>query len=191
MQQWLSAMNPIKALIKRFRRSEEGSILTEVALSLPIFIGILAGTVEVSNYLLLNLKLQHTVISVSDLVTRDEDITEDVITDIFAAVPIIMAPYTDEEDMITIISAVSQTEDDPASIFWQRSGAGTLTASSTLGEEGDLVNLDGITMRDNETVLATEVFFTYEPLVFSFLPEQTIRRIAYFRPRIGALQEIS
>jgi len=184
-------MNPIKALIKRFRRSEEGSILTEVALSLPIFIGILAGTVEVSNYLLLNLKLQHTVISVSDLITRDEDITEDVITDIFAAVPIIMAPYTDEEDMITIISAVSQTEDDPASIFWQRSGAGTLTASSTLGEEGDLVNLDGITMRDNETVLATEVFFTYEPLVFSFLPEQTIRRIAYFRPRIGALQEIS
>lgn len=186
-------MNPIKKLANRFKRNEDGATLIEIALSMPIFLVLLTGTVEVSNYLLLNLKLQHTVISVADLVTRDEEVTEDIIDDVFSAVPIIMAPYTDEEDTLTIVSAVSQTEDDPASVFWQRSGAGTLSATSELGEEGDLVDANeiGITMRDNETVLATEIYFTYEPLIFSFLPEQTLRRVAYFRPRIGALQEIS
>jgi Flp pilus assembly protein TadG len=184
-------MSLIRKFLKRFRRDEKGAILTELALSMPLYVLMLSGVVEVSNYLLLNLKLQHTVVSVSDLVTRDEEITEAVITDIFSVVPQIMAPYTDEEDILAIISAVSKTEDENAAVFWQRSGAGTFTAASEFGEEGDAIELDGITMRDNETVLATEVYFDYEPLIFNFLPTQTIRRVAFFRPRIGSLQEIS
>lgn len=184
-------MNRINILLKRLKRSEKGSILAEIALSLPLYIGLLAGMFEVGNYLILHMKIQHTVVTIADLVTRDEEISEAVMADIFQVVPQILAPYGSPVDTVTIVSAISQTEDIALSVFWQRSGGGTFAAVSELGLEGDPADLpDTITMRDNETVLATEVFYRFEPLVFDFLPETTIRRVSYFRPRIGSLQEI-
>ncbi|WP_417449329.1 TadE/TadG family type IV pilus assembly protein [Kordiimonas sp.] len=189
-------MNPIKKLrsskvLTRLRRDQNGAILTELALSVPIFLTLLTGVVETGNYMLMNLKLQHTVVSIADLVTRDETVSEDVIADIFEAVPQILKPFPTGDRARTIISSISQTEDVVASVFWQRSGGGDFDAASTLGQEGDAVTLPaGLTLRDNETILATEVFYRYEPLVFSFIEAKTIRKVSYFRPRIGALQEI-
>lgn len=176
---------------RRLKRDEDGAILTEIALSIPLFITMLMGIVEVGNYLLLNLKLQHTVVSVSDLVTRDEEINEGTIADIFSVAPQIMAPYQLGEDALVIVTAVSQLPDEAAEIFWQRSGGGTLLAASDFGAEGQAPTLPaGLTMRENETIIATEVFFDYEPVIFPFIEAQTIRKASFFRPRIGALQEV-
>ena len=165
--------------------------MTELALSMPLYIGLLTGVVEVGNYFLLNLKVQHTVVSIADLVTRDEEISEAVVVDIFQVMPHIMDPYVGGTGSLAIITSVSQTPDEQATVFWQRSGGGSLSVTSDFGAEGEAANLPSlITMRDGETVLATEVFYQYEPLIFSFLPSTTIRRVSYFRPRIGALQEI-
>ncbi len=184
-------MNPIKRWLKRFKGNEDGAVLTEIALSMPLYMMLLSGIFEVGNYLILHMKVQHTVVTIADLVTRDEQISEDVMTDIFQVVPQIIAPYPTGENTLTIVSAVSQTEDVASSVFWQRSGGGTLSAASEFGEEGDAALLPaGLTMRDNETILATEVFYRFEPLIFPFIPEKTVRRVSFFRPRIGALQEI-
>ncbi len=178
-------------LLSRLRTDERGAILVELAISVPLFLTLLTGVVEVGNYLLMTLKVQHTVISVSDLVTRDEDITEGVMADIFQAVPQIMAPFPTGDRSVAIVTAISQNEDTPASVFWQRSGGGSYEAGSTFGLEGDPVELPaGLTLRDNETILATEVYYRYEPLVFDFIAAKTIRKVSYFRPRIGSLQEI-
>jgi hypothetical protein len=181
-----------QALLGRLRRDDRGSILTEIALAMPLYISVLMGTVETGNFLLTHLKVQHTVVSVADLITRDEDISEDVIEDIFLAVPQIMAPFHDSGKTVAIVSAISQNEDTPASIFWQRHGGGTLAKSSSFGDQGDaLASLPaGLTLRDNETILATEIYFSYEPLIFTFIEAQTIYKASYFRPRIGALQEV-
>lgn len=184
-------MNPIKALFYRFKKDEDGAVLTEIALSMPLYLILLSGIFEVGNYLILHMKVQHTVVTIADLVTRDEEISEAVMADIFQVVPQIIAPYSAAEDSVTIVSAVSQTEDVPSSVFWQRAGGGTLSATSEFGAEGDPATLPaGLTMRDNETILATEVFYRFEPLIFPFIPEKTVRRVSFFRPRIGSLQEI-
>lgn len=184
-------MSPIKTLFHRFRKDEDGAVIAEIALSMPLYLILLSGIFEVGNYLILHMKVQHTVVTIADLVTRDEEITEDVMADIFLVAPQIIAPYAAGEDMVTIVSAVSQTEDVPSSVFWQRSGGGTLTATSEFGEEGEAAVLPaGLTMRDNETILATEVFYRFEPLIFPLIPEKTVRRVSFFRPRIGSLQEI-
>ncbi|MBL4836434.1 MAG: hypothetical protein JKY34_02555 [Kordiimonadaceae bacterium] len=184
-------MSLFKKLTPRLLRSDEGSVLAEIALSIPLYIGLLSGMFEVGNYAILHMKIQHTVVTIADLMTRDEEINESVMADIFQVVPEILAPYNAAPNTITIVSAISQTEDIPISVFWQRSGGGTLTATSELGLEGETAILPNtLTLRDNETILATEVFYHFEPLIFSFLPETTIRRVSYFRPRIGALQEI-
>lgn len=187
-------MSPIKfrQFLKRLRRDDQGSVLTEIALSIPLYITLFIGIVEVGHFLLLHLKAQHTVVAVADLVTRDEEISDDVMQDIFSAVPQIIAPYNDAEDVVAIVSSVSQTADVPASIFWQRIGGGGLSKESAFGAEGDPASLpDNFTMRDNETIIATEIFYNYEPILFDFLPTKTIRKVAYFRPRLGALQEIA
>jgi hypothetical protein len=187
----LSKTHWLARFLRRLRRDEHGSILTELALSLPLFVTFLTGIVEVGNYLLVNLKLQHSVVSIADLVTRDEEISEDVLVDIFNAAPQIMAPFPMGEDALVIISAVSQAEDVPTSIYWQRAGGGTLAVASEFGIEGEAPSLpDGLTMRDDETILATEIFYRYEPIVFQFIPAQTLRKQSFFRPRIGALQAV-
>jgi len=178
-------------LLRALKRDERGAILAELAFAMPFFLSFLTGIVEVGNYLLVNLKLQHSVVSIADLVTRDEQISEDVMLDIFSAAPQIMAPFEMGEDAVVIVTAISQTEDDPASIYWQRLGGGSLNETSEFGLEGEAPNLPaGLTMRDDETILATEIFFSYEPIIFQFIPAQTIRKVSFFRPRIGALQAV-
>jgi len=178
-------------LLRRLKRDERGAIMAELALAMPLFVSFLTGVVEVGNYLLVNLKLQHSVVSIADLVTRDEEISEDVMQDIFSAAPQIMAPYEMGTDALVIVTAISQTEDDPASIYWQRLGGGSLSKASEFGVEGEAPTLPaGLTMRDDETILATEIFFSYEPIIFQFIPAQIIRKVSFFRPRIGALQAV-
>ena len=182
----------IGRFLRRLRRNERGSILAELAFAMPLFVTFLMGIVEVGTYLLVNLKLQHSVVSIADLVTRDEEISEDIMADIFNAAPQIMAPFEMGTDAVVIVSAISQAEDVPASIYWQRAGGGTLDANSEFGIEGEPPTLpDGLTMRDDETILATEIFYEYEPVIFQFIPSQRLRKESFFRPRIGALQAIN
>lgn len=181
----------IAKFLRRLRRNERGAILAELAFAMPLFVTFLMGIVEVGTYLLVNLKLQHSVVSIADLVTRDEEISEDIMADIFNAAPQIMAPFEMGTDAVVIVSAISQAEDVPASIYWQRAGGGTLDANSEFGIEGEPPTLpDGLTMRDDETILATEIFYEYEPVIFQFIPSQRLRKESFFRPRIGALQAI-
>ncbi|MCK0068193.1 TadE/TadG family type IV pilus assembly protein [Kordiimonas laminariae] len=185
-------MSHIRKFLKRLKSNEEGSVLTEIALSIPLYLTLFIGIVEAGHYLLLNLKAQHTVVAIADLVTRDEEISEATMQDIFSAVPQIIAPYNDPADVVAIVSSVSQTSAIPASVFWQRIGGGRLVKTSRFGEEGDPASLPSeFTMRDNETIIATEIFYSYEPIMFNFLPSRTIRKVSYFRPRLGALQEIT
>lgn len=191
-QKTLPKLSPVARLIKRLKRDERGAILAELAFAMPLFISFLTGVVEVGNYLLVNLKLQHTVVSIADLVTRDEEISAAVLDDIFIAAPQIMAPFDMGADAVVIVSAISQNEDTPLSIFWQRNGGGTLSRNSEFGIEGAVPTLPaGLTLRDDETILATEIYYAYRPIIFQFIPEQVIRKTSFFRPRIGALQEIT
>lgn len=184
-------MSLIKNLWRKLKREEDGAVLAEIALSMPLYLSLLAGTFEVGNYLILNLKVQHTVVTIADLVTRDEEVSEAVIADIFQVVPQIMAPYQTGDSTVTIVTAISQTEDRPQEVFWQRRGGGTLSMASQFGIEGEAATLPaGLTMRDHETILATEVYYQFEPLIFPFLESSTMRKVSYFRPRIGALQEV-
>lgn len=191
----MSPSNPkpsrLRAFAKRFRQSNFGSVTTEIALAAPVFITLLAGVIETGNFLLLNLKLQHTAVSLADLVTRDSDITEAVINDIFTAVPTIMTPYSVDSEAVYFVSAVSKAEDEPQSVYWQRSSGALIEREALVGVVGEAPNLpDMIPVRDDETILVAEIHYRYEPLMFQMIEPQVIVKTAYFRPRLGALQEV-
>lgn len=176
---------------RTFMHRRDGAALIEVGLALPAFLFLLTGLVEIGFFLLLTTKLQHAAVSVSDLTTRDETISEAVITDIFAAAPQIIAPFPLGERARVIVSAVSQNSSTPIQIFWQRQGGGSLDTASQIGAEGDTPALPAeLPLRDDETIIVTEIFYAYEPMIFTVLQPRTLRHVAYLRPRLGALQSV-
>lgn len=177
--------------MRDFLKDTRGAALIEIALSIPVLMTLLTGIVETGFFLMLNQKLQHTAVAISDLTTRDEDIAQATLDDIFSAAPQIMAPFSMGERARVIVSAVGQEEGQSPRILWQRGGSGSLVQLSELGLEGTIPTLPtDITMRDNETLVVTEIFYTYEPFIFQVIDPVLMRRVSYFRPRIGTLTTI-
>lgn len=178
-------------LLHSFRREEKGSGLVEMAFSLPILLVLLTGVVETGMFLMLNQKLQHTAVAISDLTTRDEAIDQATLDDIFLAAPQIMAPFPMQERSRVYVTAAGNDGDGNSTIYWQRTGAGSLIQTSGVGTAGEAPTLPpDIALRDNETIVVTEVYFEYEPFFFDVIDPVRLRRTAYFRPRIGALQSV-
>jgi hypothetical protein len=76
-------------------------------------------------------------------------------------------------------------------VFWQEEGAGDLSADSEVGAEGDEATLPAdLVLRDGETVIVAEVVFRYERWLLRVIPDTTLRRVAYYRPRLGTLRSL-
>ncbi len=186
-------------LPSRIWRDEQGVAVTETALALPLMLIILSGTVEVANYLLLNIKSQHTVVAIGDLLTRDQTLSADVVADSYEAIEEIMAPYPVDRESRIIVTAFSlagpSTPTTLPTIIWQCVDPVTdVTEVSEYGVHRQIVDFtnEGITMRLGETLVVTEFFYQYKPLVFqNVISPRLLRRKAYFRPRIGALDTVT
>ncbi len=178
------------ASIKRFYRHDEGAVAVEFAFLLPVFTSLFLMFFETSYFILLNLKTQHAAVSVGDLVTRDETISESGITDLFLIVDHILTPWGTGDQSRVIVSAVSDVADIPT-VLWQRRGAGTLVTTSAIGlEGGDATMPTSFVVRADETVIITEFYYTYEPLVIPIFGSVTLNKTTYHRPRLSMLQAV-
>lgn len=168
-----------------------GTALVEFAFALPVLITLTVGGIDMASYLLLNMKLQNAAFAVADLTARDKTLSEDQLDNIMQAVEHIVKPFEFGTAGITIVSGIVADEDGAVSVGWQREGAGAATANSTIGAVGDEPVLPtDLTLSANETLIAAEVVYNYEPL-FGLIQQSTeIRKIAYFRPRLGTLSEL-
>lgn len=165
--------------------------MVEFGFALPILAGLIMGVFEVGAYLLLHTKLQHAAVSVADLATRDERISESVVSDLFLAVPQIVAPFELSSSDSVVLSAVGRPGSDPTEILWQRRGAGATTGGTALGAQGaQITDPEGIIIGPDETVVVAELTYNFEPIIFPLFGAETIRKEAYFRPRLGALQTV-
>ena len=177
--------------IRTLLRDRRGITTVEFALTVPIMVFLFTALAETGAFLLLHVKLQHATISVADLITRDERISEGTVADLFEAVPEIMSPFELGSDGVVVVSAVGRLGDDAPQVLWQRRGAGPLIRASEIGPEGATVTAPGgLPLRADETLVAAELFFNYEPLIFPFFGTHEIRKSAFYRPRLGALREI-
>lgn len=167
--------------------------MLEMAFFFPVVMSLLLGGMEFGRFLLLHLKLEHVAQSMADLVTRDETITQAGINGMFSAVQHIVKPFTMGSNGRVIISAVS-TDDDgtPPTVYWQSQGAGTMTVTSQVGATGANATLPtGFVVRAEETVIVSEVIYSYQSWLSGILPNSVIRKQAYYRPRLSTLQTLA
>lgn len=173
----------------KFRRNREGSMILETALTLPILMLSFFGAVETGRYVILHQKLDRAAVTIADLVARADKLTTAQINDIFAATAPIVEPFDIKTGGKVIISSVLKTPNNPAKVVWQRTGSGTMTATSRIGvTNGNATFPTGFTLRDNESVIVTEVFYHFTPMLFVHMTGPTTGDLytrSFFRPRVA------
>lgn len=173
--------------LRRLAKQQEGAVLSELAMATIVLVPMILGVVEISRYALLTQKLDRVAMTVGDLVSRGENLTTAQINDIFAAVPFLIQPFEMGSRGRVIITAIENPSGAVGPrVAWRREGAGTLTASSTLGAVGaNAVVPSPVVLIDNEVIVVTEVFYRFEPFLLpELLPSATVRHSFVFRPRL-------
>lgn len=184
-------MRRIRKFLKEFSRSRGGITSVEFALTAPVLAMLFISLAETGIYLLLHVKLQHAAVSVADLITRDENVNESTVSDLFEAIPLILSPFSIGEDGVVVVSAVGRVGNGPTRVLWQRRGAGPMVRDSDIGAQGEAVSdPEGIPVGPDETVVVAELFYDYKPIVLPIFGPREIVKHAFYRPRLGALQEI-
>ena len=183
-------------MLKRFAKKlfpkldERGTALVEFAMVLPILLSLLLTGIEVGRYVLLNLKLQHASYIMGDIVSRDEDMTNCDLDGLFGAIEQAVQPFEFDANGVVIVSGISKrsTQNNPK-VRWQRSGAGSLSHASTYSAPVSNANLPaGFVLDDGESVLVVELFYQTEPWLLGFIPQQTVSKTSFFRPRLGSIE---
>lgn len=179
--------------LRRLLRARRGSVAAEFAMAVPVLVTIaLAGT-EVARYVLLHQKLARTAVTMGDLVTQAEEISETELTQLYAAVDHVMEPFSMGADGIVFVSGITATGGGSPQVSWQRTGGGGLTgAVSAVGAEATSATLPpSFVVRDGETAIVSEVIYEYSPLFSGgLLGTRTIYHRAMFRPRFGSLASL-
>jgi len=164
-----------------------GGVMIEFAFAMPLLITLLLGGVELGRYVLLHQKLDRTAMTVSDLVARVTSVTPTDLDTVLTAADLVMSPFEFSDKGVVIISAVKKLSPSGSpKVIWQRSGAGSLTVTSTLGVEGGNATIDDPDLVDDiQGIVVGETYYEYSPWFITMIPSSTIRHVAYFRPRLS------
>ena len=179
------------ACFGNFARNNRGNAVIELALALPVMLMLGFGGFEMTRYILIQQKISKTVSSMSDLVARSPSISNTEVTQMFNAVPHLMAPYYTPADAVVIISSVANYGSGPV-ITWQRSGGGTKATLSAIGTQGGAATLPaGFTLNTNENTIVAEIYYDYDPVVApNILAASTLYKARFNMPRLGRLDTI-
>ena len=186
----------LKKLIKKLRlkellRSEKGIVSVEMAMALPVLSALLLSGLEVTRYVFLHQKLERVSTSISDLIAREEIITEAKVQDIFDITEQLMAPFDHSIGTTVIVTSIDRGTSGDATVSWQRNW-GVGGNSSQFGAEGATATLPtNFVIRAGENVIATEVFHNFVPtFAQNVVGTTTIEKMAIYRPRFGSLANI-
>ncbi len=184
----------IARILELLKRDRRGTLAIEMAMATPVVIGLLLSGIEVTRYVMINQKIERASATMADLVSQAETLSEGGLANLYAATTYVMEPFDLAAEGRVVVSSISG---DEARINWQRSfGAGS--GASAFGVEGGTASLPaGFVVRENETVVVTEVFYGFQPMFFDtpLLRTQLVAAELYsyavFRPRFSSLTTIN
>lgn len=180
-------------LSRLFFKKEEGAALIESAITLPILILLISGIFEFANYALINNKLVRAVGVLGDMIAR-QNLTRTNLIALMGTIDVIMTPFNKDQQIRVVVSQVRNngmtTDPKKMLISWQQQLNGGV---SNIGTPGNIpVNLpNSITVINNQSIIVTEVFFNYTPIVFkSFFNSKSIYKTSVFVPRAGSMNAL-
>jgi len=180
------------AALRRFLRNRRGALLPEFALAMPILILLSLGGLEVARYVLLHQKLDRVAATLGDLTAQAETLTVQEMDNLFEAVSYVLRPFEMGANGTVIVTAISASGGGGPQVDWQRAGGGNYPATSVFGTAGGVAALPtGFVVRDGESLVVAEVFYSYAPWVAGGVTAASeLYTRALFRPRFGAIASL-
>lgn len=183
----------MKNRMRLFFIKDKGAALVETAITLPILVLLVAGIFEISMYALINNKLVRASGVLGDMIAR-QNLTRANLIALMDTVDVIFKPFDFGQLGRIVVSQVRNdgmtTDPTKMLISWQQTKNGGV---SKIGIPGQLPkNLpNNITVIKNQSLIVTEVYYDYVPLVFhGFFSGKTLYKISIFVPRVGEMNPL-
>jgi Flp pilus assembly protein TadG len=165
---------------RRLVRDRRGLAALEFALIAPMMVVVLFGSIELTEALACNRRIENTSASLADVVSRDTQISNQEMTDLWAAANALMYPNS-ATPMKTRVSSVQIIDASTAKVLWS-DGHNGYTARSA----GSNITLPAGMMVPNTSVIVAETTYRYTPPIGIFLKVAfDLAHTEYRRPRIA------
>jgi Flp pilus assembly protein TadG len=164
-----------RALLTRWRGDKQGVAAVEFAFVVPIMFVLFVGAIELSQAITVDRRVTQVASSTADLVARKETtISNNEISDILRIGGFIMAPY-DRTPLQVVIRNVSSSSKDATTTkqSWQctYSGVGA-NPTPTCACMNTTYTLPAGLVSTNDSVVVSEVTYTYTPILFDYFLKQ-------------------
>ncbi|WP_181701414.1 TadE/TadG family type IV pilus assembly protein [Chthonobacter albigriseus] len=165
-----------------FGRENRGVSAVEFALILPIMLLLYAGSVELSEALAVDRKVNRVASTLGDLVAQKETLTASELTDIFAAATSIIEPYT-ANTLKTVVMAVD-IKSGKQTIAWVKTSDGSTPPTTPIPVPANIAV-------DGTQVIVAQTTYQFTSPFSSFMKGITgktsydLSHVFMMRPRIG------
>lgn len=164
------------------RRDKRGVAAVEFALILPMFVMIYMCSVEITELLLANRRVENLAASAADIVARDTMVTDAELNDLETALDLLLSPNT-SAGMSARVSSITIDTDGSAEVVWSRS----YNDYPALAAGDDVVDLPSDLTEDDNTpsIVRAEVIYDYQSPLRWMLPGPfRLTHSEYRRPRL-------
>lgn len=177
--------------LKQFSLCQRGVALVEFAVAVPLFVTLLIGMVETTNYVFSFNKAEQAASTLANIIARNK-VTEGQLDDLLVAVNPLMEPFDFSEDgngvFVSAFGVDSDTEEPE--ILWTRTYR---TPGSGITPE-QLANKITLDPERDETVITVQVFYKFTPMMTSFLfdgGQMDVNTFALALPRDDPMRQLA
>ncbi len=189
MRAWWRSWSGRLAALRRARR---GAVAVEMAVTAPVLLVLLLGTLDVGWRLLAEYRLGRAAATLADLVARVQTLEESDVDNAFDALRSLTPPFDLARDGHAVVSGVRADGAGVPVVVWQREADFGLRLPSRVGREGQRADLGDTALEPGEAVIVAEVFLRFRPLVGFVQRGERLLHVRWIAaPRYGALDDPS
>lgn len=175
-------MHPMKRLLKKFRRDDEGSVMTEALITLPLLIwAFMAMFVYWDAFRSVNVS-QKAAYNIADLLSRQSAV-DNRFLDGMQSLLTYMTP-TEQNARIRMTSVEYDADDDRFIVLWSRSPGNAMPALNDTSIQSPAITDRIPMMSDGHSVLIVETALDYDPPFEAGIGARVMEEFVVTRPRV-------
>ena len=173
------------ARTSRFRRDTGGAAAIEFAFIVPLMVVMFIGTVELSQALTVDRRVNQVASSTGDLVARANALSTSEMSGIMDVIEQLLKPYDSTPLKLTVLNvAASPTDATQTTVCWSyahNGGTGSYSKNSPYALPTGVVDA-------GESAIVAEVQYEYAPPIFQYFLNSTtsLEEKYYLKPRLSS-----